>query len=66
MNNNLNQFVFSYEGIINKDELDDIWSIYKVDQREGPQYVSLHDALFTINLCVKSPKSQSFYEVTHG
>ena len=66
MNNTLNQYVFSYEGIINKEELDDIWSIYKVDHKEGSQYVSLYDALFTINLCIKSPKSQSFYEVTHG
>lgn len=53
-NNFLRQFVFKYEGIIDKDDLDDVWAIYKVgaDQinNTSVQFMSLKDALFKCQL----------------
>ena len=55
-NKELKKYVFNYEGIINKEHLPDIWSVYRVEQaRLNPSgdgynftnFMSLQDCLFS-------------------
>ena len=51
-NKEIQKFIFNYEGIINKDDIEDVWSIYKIEDDGTNQnnLASLYDALFRITL----------------
>lgn len=59
----LNEFVFSSEGIINDEELEDIWSLYKVDH-DSDCYSSLDSLLYKISF--DSQSEERLYQVEHG
>ena len=59
----LKEFLFTYEGIINEEELEDIWSIYQIDEGNDV-YISLHEALHTVTF--NSSKKDKTYKVTHA
>lgn len=54
--------VFNYEGIINEEELEDIWSIYQIDSGEDV-YRTLHDCLFTVSF--DASLKQKMYSIEH-
>lgn len=62
-NSQLREFVFTYEGIINEEDLEDIWSIYQVDDGNDV-YKSLRDALFTISF--DASQNQKMYQIEHS
>lgn len=59
----LKEFLFTYEGIINEEELEDIWSIYQIEEGNDV-YISLHEALHTVNF--DSSKAEKTYKVSHA
>lgn len=76
----LRQFVFKYEGVIDRDDLDDIWAIYRVAQQSASasdqspnrssfstacEYVSLKDSLFQTVLW-RTGSSTGHYQIEHG
>lgn len=62
-NAQLREFVFTYEGIINEEELEDIWSIYQIDEGSDV-YRSLRDTLFTISF--DASLNQKMYHIEHS
>lgn len=64
----IQKFIFNYEGIINRDDLEDVWSIYRI--QDGPEQsdrlVSLFDSLFKIDLHAQKKSKDSFYSIKHG
>ena len=62
-NPRLHEYVFTYEGIINEEELEDIWSIYQIDSGDDV-YNSLHDCLF--NVSFDASHKQKMYQIEHS
>lgn len=59
----LQNFVFNYEGIINDEDLEDIWSIYQIEE-QADKYRSLYDCLYSVKFNSKSPTKQ--YDIEHN
>ena len=59
----LQNFVFNYEGIINDEDLEDIWSIYQIGE-QADNYKSLYDCLYTVKFDSKNPNRQ--YDIEHN
>jgi hypothetical protein len=63
--------VFKYEGIIDKEDLDDVWAIYKISansdtiQNPSTQFLSLKEALFQCQLKRTGPAA-GHYAIDHG
>lgn len=59
----MKEFLFTYEGIINEEDLDDIWSIYQID--EGADvYMSLQESLYSTSFDFSSP--EKIFNVEHS
>ena len=67
-NQEIKKFIFNYEGIINKEDIEDVWSIYKIEDNgtDRGKLTSLHDALFTSTLHLSPQASDNLYYVSHG
>lgn len=59
----LKEYLFTYEGIINEEDLEDIWSIYQIE--EGVDvYQSLQESLYTASFDFSKP--EKVYNVEHS
>lgn len=67
-NNTIKEYIFMYEGIINKDTLDDVWSIYRVEDEKvnSNNLMSLRDLLFRETVHLTDQQADSFYCVAHA
>ena len=61
-NPKLLKFLFNYEGIINEEELDDIWSIYQIDSGDD-DYKCLTDCLLSTSF--DASLRQKIYQIEH-
>ena len=62
-NDLLKEYLFTYEGIINEEDLEDIWSIYQIE--EGVDvYQSLQETLYTASFDFSKP--EKVYNVEHS
>jgi len=58
----MEEFVFVSKGIINDDDLEDIWSLYKIDGQEDA-YTSLAQLLFKVSF--DSRQKDKMYDIEH-
>ena len=80
-NHVLKQYIFNYQGIINKSDLDDIWSIYRIDDDDDDDdgegrsagaalnpsnLISLRDLLFRETVHFAENAADSFYCIAHS
>lgn len=59
----MREYLFTYEGIINEEDLEDIWSIYQIEEGEDV-YQSLQESLYTTSFDSTNP--EQVYNVDHS
>ena len=66
-NKQIQKFIYNYEGIISKEDMPDVWSIYKIeDDGKNTHISSLQDQLFHIRLHTSTIPADNFYCIEHG